>query len=204
MGWLRGQDGCPCQSFDLPELLAEETEARAHILRSLVGLVTLLTPGGLGPVLADVGEAQASFLLSLLFKQGDQWRRTQLPVPTPLRGQAQAFLSLFFSGNLRPPQLKSPLPPAHSGPWAAHPSVFASRLVNTLLQVLTERGRHFWRFGLGDLQASPLPCAVVRWVSPGAAPQRGGGCWKAGLCLDQQQEGGGHVHCPSEDTRKGS
>lgn len=78
MGWLRGQDGCPCQSFDLPELLAEETEARAHILRSLVGLVTLLTPGGLGPVLADVGEAQASFLLSLLFKQGDQWRRTQL------------------------------------------------------------------------------------------------------------------------------
>lgn len=114
------------------------------------------------------------------------------------------FLSLFFSGNLRPPQLKSPRPPAHSGPWAAPLSVFASRLVNTLLQVLTERGRHFWRFGLGDLQASPLPRAAVRWVSPGAAPQRGGGCWKAGLCLDQQQEGGGHVHCPSEDTRKGS
>lgn len=66
-GLAQGPGRLPCQSFDLPELLAEETEARAHILRSLVGLVTLLTPGGLGPVLADVGEAQASFLLCLYF-----------------------------------------------------------------------------------------------------------------------------------------
>lgn len=132
MGWLRGQDGWPCQSFDLPELLAEETEARAHILRSLVGLVTLLTPGGLGPVLADVGEAQASFLLCLYFlsreTSGEEHSCPCLHL---------CFLSLFFSGNLCPPQLKSPLPPAHSGPWAAPLSVFASQPVNTLLQVLT-------------------------------------------------------------------
>lgn len=31
MGWPTGQDSCTRQSFDLQELLAEESEARAHI-----------------------------------------------------------------------------------------------------------------------------------------------------------------------------
>lgn len=72
MGWPRGQDSWTCQSFDLQELVAEESEARAHILRS----PEVWSPGSLqaasGPSLltgVGVGKTGLFFTLSLLFKQ---------------------------------------------------------------------------------------------------------------------------------------
>lgn len=71
MGWHLAQAREPGQLYLPARALifgsfSLRSEARAYILRSPRGVVTLLSPGGLGPILVDVGETQASLLLSLL------------------------------------------------------------------------------------------------------------------------------------------